>query len=109
MVPSSIDAMTVLTGVVELVRGIGNQFLIPGLRGLIRGFACGLQFEAELYPIGIGHGDKLAILTPAPRSQHELRGLRNGDCGIIDNVPSLVNIAAPDQPIETNAFRLLDR
>src|SRR5204863_3508388 len=97
--PSAKHAVTIHTGVVELIGGIADRLLTPGLRRLVGGVARIRQFHTELDPIRIGYGNELAVFATPAGSQHQLRRLRNRHGSVVDDVPSSVNNSAPRQPI----------
>ena len=95
MRPSAKYAVTVLAGVIELIGGLADSLLISALRGFVSSLAGGLQFQGELDPIRIGNRHKPAVLATAAGSQHQLRRLRHRDCGVVDNLPTLVDSLPP--------------
>ena len=80
--------MAVETRISDLIADFAYRLLTPRLRCFVRctpGFG---EFLGELDPIRLIDRDRLAILAPTPRRQHQRRRLRESNSGIIDKLPS---------------------
>src|SRR4030095_7843249 len=98
---SAEHAVTVHTGIVELVGGVADEFLIPGLRRFICRFAGVGEFHGELYPVGIGYRNSPAVFAFAAWRQHEGCRFREGHGRIVDDVPTGINPKAPSKTIQS--------
>src|SRR5262249_14163105 len=97
---SAEDPVAVHTGIVQLIGRITDGLLASRLRSPIGGFAGVGEFHREFDPIRIRHRNELAVLTAAPRSEHQLCRFREGDRCVIDNLPGLVNTSSPGKPVK---------
>src|SRR5207248_2805663 len=95
------DLVTVEARVGDDVADIADRFLISSLRCPIGSLSRFGKFVGELQPIGIIDGDGLPVLATAAGSQHQRRRFGQSDSGIVHDLPSWIEIAAPKRPVKT--------
>src|ERR1700722_19396731 len=93
--------MTMHAGIGDIATDVAHLLLVSGLGCAVRGSSHFRHFFGETNPIGIAYWNRLAVFTTTPWSKHQGRRFGQGDSGIIDDLPSGIEIVAPSGPIES--------
>ncbi len=98
---STVDAVTVWAGIVELLGDLTDCLLVSGLWCFVGGSARFSQFIRESNPIRIRHGHGPAVFARTAGCQHQLRGICKWHRRVVDNVPSGVDTLTPGKEIDS--------
>ena len=101
--------MAVQARVRDLLRVIAHDFLVPGLRGLVRGAAGFGQLQRELDPVGIGDRHRPAVLASPSGLEQQRRRLGERDGRVVNDLPALVDALAPLERRKRLVVRLVGR
>src|SRR5262245_39063347 len=100
-----IDAMAVLTGKLQLVRRFGDRVLIARLRRPVQLVTDGNQLRDKLLEVSVLDGHGTAVLTASSGHEEKRAGVDEGQCGLIDRLPSRIDPVSPLEEILCRAGR----
>src|SRR5262245_16184172 len=94
-----IDAVAVLTGKLQLVGRFGDRVLIARLRRAVQLVTDGNQLCDKLLEVSVLDGHRTAVLTASSGHEEERTGVDQGQCGLIDGLPSGIDPISPLEEI----------